>query len=80
MMVLLTGSVEVISKKKIKFFFLDFLEVFFFLFQVKMFPVTSKSLRKVMMKMMFVLIHLNEMMMTMSPQVKIVTMRVMMTG
>ena len=45
-----------------------------------MFPVTSKSLRKVMMKMMFVLIHLNEMMMTMSPQVKIVMMRVMMTG
>ena len=63
-------------EKKIKKKFFHF----FFLFQVKMFPVTLKSLRKVMMKMMFVLIHLNEMMMTMSPQVKIVMMRVMMTG
>ena len=66
------------------FFFFNFFSIFFFqifiLFQVKMFPVTLKSLRKVMMKMMFVLIHLNEMMMTMSPQVKIVMMRVMMTG
>ena len=61
-------------------FIFFFFSIFFSLFQVKMFPVTLKSLRKVMMKMMFVSIHLKEMMMTMSPQVKIVMMRVMMTG